>query len=133
MKKIWQVLAAVTFVLLLFSASAEATLSFTVESIPFKASATGGYRFKIVEVTLDNAYAGGGWAITAANCGLTTIKKIYPFPTALTGTSNTGVLIIWDKTAAKLKCYKSNTAAVFQECGAADANGAVTQLLVIGN
>jgi hypothetical protein len=134
MKKFTIVAAAALALLLAAPPPAEATISFSVEilNVQAGAGATRGYRFRMAEITFDSSYPAGGWAITAANFQLNTIKKVYPFPIATAGTSNTGILIQWDKTNSKLKCYKSNTAATFQECAAGDANAMVGQVLVIG-
>ena len=90
----------------------------------------GGVRFAIYDVTFDNGYATGGWAVTPANLGLTAILGLIPLgPQAAAA----GSLITWDPVNSKLLAFKSNTAALFQEIAAADLNTRVCRFLVIGS
>src|SRR5262245_23365210 len=90
---------------------------------------SGGVRFAIFDITFDNAYATGGWAITPANLGLTSIDGLMSFGPQVAAA---GTTFGWDPTAGKLLAYKSNTAALFQEIAAADLNTRVARFFAIG-
>src|SRR5262245_22378863 len=99
----------------------------TIQRINIQKS--GGMRFAVIDITLDNAYATGGWAITPANLGLTAITAMVP---AGTQVAAAGTVFGWDPSAGKLLAFKSNTAALFQEIAAADLNTRVARFFVIG-
>lgn len=93
---------------------------------PFK----GGWIFGLVDITLDNAYTAGGWAITAANVGLPTGGTLYcliPSP------SKGGYVLEWDQVNGKLQAFQeADGAGAMAEIDAADLNGEVVRCLVIG-
>jgi len=64
--------------------------------------------FRVVDITLDNAYAAGGWQLTAALLGFGTNGVVYgviPFSDA------TGRFVSWDRTANKLMVRDASGAA----------------------
>jgi hypothetical protein len=72
-----------------------------------KKGVAGNMRINVVDFTLDGAYAAGGYAVTAANCGMSTIHAVAPTP------QGDGIVAIWDVTNSKLKLYKgANTVTV---------------------
>ncbi len=124
MKK-FTILAAVLALMLAVPPPAEATITFSVEILNLRAGAggPGGYRFRMVEVTLDASYAAGGYAVTAANFQLNTIKKVWVVGLpGSTGSAGSNFTVTWDKTNGKLKMWKG-AAAPFTEAGATDPNG----------
>ena len=98
--------------------------------IPFKPSATGGYRFGIFKLTLDNTYPAGGWIFGPQNFNMAAIDWFSAGGTS--GAGNTGILLIYDYANNKLKCYKG-AAGLLAECAATDANGLAVRALVIGH
>jgi hypothetical protein len=98
--------------------------------IPFHASATGGFLFRIYKFTLNNAYPSGGWVFHPQHFGVTTIDLFSAGAAA--GAADTGVVLIYDYVNDKLKCYKG-AAGLLAECGATDANGLAVRALVIGH
>lgn len=89
-------------------------------------------RVNLVRITFDNAYAAGGYVLDGPSCGVGTIVAVLPVGVG-EGAANTGALASWDPTNKKLKLYKSNTAAVFQEIAAADLNGVFGLFAVVGD
>ena len=67
-------------------------------SLPLRWPPLKGIRQRIVRITADAAYPTGGWAITPANCQLTSITQIFP-------ESVGGYVFEWDEAAQKLKAY----------------------------
>jgi hypothetical protein len=86
--------------------------------------------FKRVRVTLSNPYTVGGDAITAANCGLSTIDTLQV--TVSPRTASLVSLVSWDRVNGKLQTYKSNTASEMTENGAVDLSAETCELLVYG-
>jgi hypothetical protein len=136
MKNLKKFIAAALIGFLFWAGTAEAALSFSVESIPFKPYMTGGYRFKIVEVTLDASYTLGGYAVTPANFGLVTIKKLYVMSVGAAGSGGSGYGATWDRVNSKIKFWRTGTAVTtpLQEVAANEAglNGLILQVLAIG-
>lgn len=74
-----------------------------------------------MDITLDDSYAAGGWAIAAADLNLTTIRNIYP-PAA----SITGFVLAWDHVNGKLMAFEeADGATAMQEIDATDLDAAV--------
>lgn len=65
-----------------------------------KKGVAGNMRINIVDITLDGSYAAGGYALTAASLGVSTIHHVVPTP------QGDGIVPIWDVTNSKLKLYK---------------------------
>lgn len=92
-----------------------------------------GYRFRIVDITLDGAYVNGtGYTITPGNVDLTT--KIVGFlPGNALGFMMRGTT---SGNNANLRCYKTGAAVstILAECATNEAglNGLVIQALVVG-
>ena len=57
-----------------------------------------GIRQRVVRITADAAYPAGGWAVTAANCQLSSITHLAAEPVG-------GYVFEWDDVAVKLKAY----------------------------
>ena len=71
-----------------------------VGSRPKGAAAPGSRRHNIVQVTFDSSYPTGGYALTAAQCGLSVIDVVDPMgPTDATGTW----LPVWVASTGKIK------------------------------
>lgn len=107
-------------------------LGFSVTHVPIKYA--GGYRVKLVQITLDNAYPTGGWAITPAQVGLdTTITRLIPLGFTLNGFG-----LSWDQANRKLKALKFDYpaaaagAAIEAAANEAGLNGQVVHCLVVG-
>lgn len=63
---------------------------------------------RIVDITLDNSYAAGGWQLTAQQLGFGangTILAVMPFNDV------TGRLLFWDRATNKLVCRDASGAA----------------------
>ena len=92
-----------------------------------------------VEVALDGTYAAGGYTLTAANYGLSTILGVIVLGYNGAGA---GVLPVWDKAAGKLKLYKGAASTTvttgsggFSELATNDtyvSSSALVDLLIIG-
>lgn len=87
----------------------------------------GDRRMHVVDVTLDGSYAAGGYAITAANVGLSSIDQVI-LPGVKTALSATTALAPeWDYTNGKLKFFKGNGVGALTEA----ANTDITSAMVI--
>ena len=91
---------------------------------------SGGIRFALVDITFDNGYATGGWAVAPSDVKMTNILGLVPLGPQVAAA---GALLAWDPVNSKLLAYKSNTAALFQEIAAADLNTRVARFFVIGS
>mgnify|MGYP001164599686 CR=1 FL=1 len=99
----------------------------------FNIKNSGGMRRAIIDITFDNAYATGGWAVLASDVKMSIVYGMVAIG-AQVGAA-VGAVFGWDPATApngKLLAYKSNTAALFQEIGAADLNTRVVRFEVIG-
>lgn len=70
--------------------------------------AFGDLNVRVVDITLDNAYAAGGWALTAKDLGFGTNGIVYgviPF------SDGSGRILSWDRTANKLMVRDASGAA----------------------
>jgi hypothetical protein len=106
-------------------------LGFSNTHLPLKPYATGGNRFKVVDITLDTDYPAGGWPIAATDVGLTrNIKGIWPGQVA-------GFLLAWDKANSKLLAYctGAGNAQILAEAAAGENGlaGLICTALVIGD
>lgn len=88
---------------------------------------TGGQRARLVKITFDASYPTGGEALTAADCGLTTIDEFLAHAAG-------GRVFEYDYTNAKLLAYQSagSAAALAQVPDTTDLALVVTRALVIG-
>lgn len=87
----------------------------------------GGWRFGIVDITLDGAYAAGGWEITAANLGISTLYLLIP------ASARSGYVLEWDQVNGKLKAYQeADGATAMGEIDAGDLDTVVVRCLYIG-
>ena len=104
-------------------------LTFTAVK-PMNFQKSGGIRQAIYDVTFDNSYATGGWAVTPANFNMTILYGLIPLgPQAAAA----GSLITYDPVNSKLLAFKSTAAgSLFGEIAAADLNTRVCRFLVIG-
>jgi hypothetical protein len=85
------------------------------------------WRMVIKDVTADNAYPAGGYAVTPAQFGLSSIIAVVPCDTP------DGAHVVYNNATGKLLFYVSGTAASkLSESGATTVNGSVARLLVIG-
>jgi len=88
--------------------------------------------FRVVDLTLDNAYAAGGYAITPAQLGFGANGVIYGVQSGVAG----GFLTEWDQANKKLKCrdVSGGVGAVTPECAnnLAALNGIVARVLAWG-
>lgn len=57
--------------------------------------------FGVIDITLDDSYPDGGWPITPANLGVSTIHLLIP-----PATSAGGLLLQWDAANNKLLTYE---------------------------
>ena len=107
-------------------------MALTFSGFKRKAPEKGGWRSGYVDITLDDSYAAGGWAITAANLNLTTIYNIVP-PAGGIGSSLAYVLR-WDHATGKLLAFEGNASAGtgMQEMDAADLDGEVIRCFYEG-
>lgn len=71
-----------------------------------KKGVAGNMRLNIVDITLDGSYAAGGYAITAASCGVGTIHHISPVMST-SGDTTKGLLPVYDPATGKLRIYKT--------------------------
>ena len=94
--------------------------------------AAGDLFFRVVDVTLDNAYAGGGWAITPQQCGFGANGVIF----GVTPLNDIGYMIGYNRTTGKLLVRDSsaaaNTPAAEISAAATGINGTVARLLIWG-
>ena len=93
----------------------------------------GAWKERLVTFTYDAAYAQGGYAVTPASVGLTSIK--YISPGTFSGTTDTGFLTDFDYAASKQKIYKAGTAdAPLNEADTNQANitGKTSKHIVLG-
>ena len=103
-------------------------LTFTeVKRINYKYS--GGFRQALYDITFDASYATGGWSVTPANVGMTTIYGLIALGPHVAAA---GAQFGWDPVNSKILAYKSNTAALFQEIAAGDLSTRVARFFVIG-
>ena len=104
-------------------------LSFTTKSMPPR---DGMWREGFVDITLDGSYSTGGWTITAANLGLTSIYYLEP-PAAGIG-SSLGYVLRWDHATGKLLAFEGNASAGtgMQEMDAGDLNGEIIRCRYAG-
>ena len=87
----------------------------------------GGWRSGYVDITLDNAYSTGGWAITAANLVLSTLHNLVP-PAA-----KNGFILEFDHVNSKIKAYQeAGTTDAFAEIDAADLSTVVIRCFYEG-
>lgn len=86
------------------------------------------FRFIVKDVTADNAYPAGGYPVTPAMFGLTTIVGIIPCPTP------DGAHVAFDPTTSKLKFLLTGSAlsGKFAESGSSGVSGSVARLLILG-
>lgn len=91
-------------------------------------------KMRFVELTGDASYPAGGYAITAAMFGLTTIEYAQFNPTFTTTVAALRLPVSWDKGNSKVMISTSGTAdAGLNEAGAADVTATtVIQGFVIG-
>jgi len=89
-------------------------------------------RWRIVDITMDNAYPTGGWALSAANLKLGGILAVMPIG------QEDGYVPVWDRSAGKLKMFYCDYDAVADgaliECPAslAGLNSKILTCLVLG-
>jgi len=100
-------------------------MAITFQNFKRKPPEKGGWRRGYADLVLDNGYQAGGWAITAANLGLTTLYQLTP-PSAGVAASR-GFLLRWNHATGKLLAFQGSTAsnAGLKEIDAADLNGEV--------
>jgi len=94
-----------------------------------------GRQVVLSSMTIGDTYPDGGFAISAANVGLTTIDRLYPFPTAGTGVDDLGFVWIWDRVAGKLKGGVTGSAggAAFAEVTTgATVSTEIVDMIVVG-
>jgi len=95
-----------------------------------------GKQVVLSSMTIGDTYPDGGYAISAANVGLTTILRLYPFPTAGTGVDDDGYSWQWDRVAGKLKGYWTggvvSTALDEVTTGTAIAADNIVDMIVVG-
>jgi hypothetical protein len=93
----------------------------------------GGRRFHVVDITTDNAYAAGGYALTAANLGFDQrIIHVAPAGAALAA----GFIPVFVRATGKLMYQKTGAglSGPLAEAGANEAtlNGVITTVYAIG-
>lgn len=103
-----------------------------------KKGVAGNMRINVVDVTLDGAYAAGGYALTPAQLGVATVHAVSPI-----GGTAAGVLPRYDTANAKLIIYKGASTvtvtsgnAAFTELATNDtiiSAATVVRLLVVGD
>lgn len=84
-------------------------------------------RYSIVDVTLDTTYGAGGYALTAASMGVSTIVGAQVLG------QNAAVLPTWDTTNNKLKIYKGASTVTVTSGNAAFTELATNDTLVSGS
>mgnify|MGYP001262126021 CR=1 FL=1 len=89
---------------------------------------SGGFRFRVYDITFDSSYATGGWAITPANVGLTNIVDMVSSGPQVAAA---GAVFGWDPVNSKLLAYKG-AAGMLPEIAAADLNTRVFRFWIIG-
>ena len=91
---------------------------------------SGGIRFAVIDITFDNSYATGGWAVTPANLGMSVIYGMIALGPQVAAA---GSLITYDPVNGKLLAFKSTAAgSLFGEIAAADLNTRVCRFYVVG-
>lgn len=90
-----------------------------------KKGVAGNMRIHIVDIALDATYASGGYAITAASCGLGTIHAVV----ALNSTTD-GFLPVYDVANGKLQIYKGAATVTVTSGNAAFSEMATNDTLV---
>ncbi len=89
-----------------------------------------GIRRGIIDITLDAAYAAGGWAITAANLS---IKGAGVILNLIVPAHKNGYHLEWDQVNSKIKAYQEqDTAAASKEIDAGDLNTQVIRCEYVG-
>jgi hypothetical protein len=84
----------------------------------------GGWRHGFVDITLDNSYSAGGWAIAASDLNLGTLYHLEVPSAGVAG--SLGYPLRWDHATGKLLAFEeADGAAGLQEIDAADLNGEV--------
>jgi hypothetical protein len=84
-------------------------------------------KLRLVDITCDNAYSAGGWAVAASDVGLTTLLAL--FPNNISG----GMVFCYNAATGKLMAYKcAGSAAIFVESGGTDSNALVIRCLAVG-
>lgn len=95
--------------------------------------AAGDLFFRIVDVTLNNAYDAGGWVLTPKNLGFGTNGVIYGV--IVMNDNATGRLIDWDQANKKLIVRDASgaaNAATPEITTVTQMNGVVVRLLAVG-
>lgn len=103
-------------------------LSFTLVKDLIAPKYAGGVSIKLVDITLDNSYPGGGWPVTPGNLFLgSDVIAVLP-------QGGSGRVFEWDDANGKLLARETGAAVngVLAEIGATEANGQVVRALVIG-
>ena len=87
----------------------------------------GGLKGRVVEITFDSSYATGGEALTAADCGMSSIVQLLAH-------ENSGRVFEYDYANSKLKAYQDAgaAAALAEVPNATNLATVVTRALVIG-
>jgi len=89
-------------------------------------------RWRVVDLTMDNAYPTGGYSLSAASLKLGGILAV------LVCGQEDGYVPVWDRSAGKLKIFRCDYDAVADgaliECSAslADLNGKIITVIVMG-
>lgn len=89
-----------------------------------------GIKRGIIDITFDAVYAAGGWAITAANLGITGAGVIL---TLVPPAHKNGYHLEWDQVNSKLKAYQEqDTASLSKEIDAGDLDTQVARCEYVG-
>lgn len=102
-------------------------MALTFTNTKAKPPQKGGWRCGYVDITLDDSYPSGGWAITPANLKLSSIYALHP-PAVGVG-SGLAYALHWNHITGKLMAFEGNAAAGtgMQEMDAADLDGSVVR------
>jgi hypothetical protein len=68
-----------------------------------------GLKVHVAEITLDTAYATGGYALAAADFEMASIVAVIPVPTAAADATHFA-LPVWNRATGKLQFFKTGTA-----------------------